>query len=113
MKVIGKVIVVVLLLVGAGCAAFELSVVLFPLSMGTSLAAFPQPGAAFFLLVPLIIIAANLYTLIATEGYKRWDGNLATRVAVIAIVSFVAGILLVRWTYYPPEITAIDLLPLQ
>ena len=113
MKGIGKVIVVVLMLLGAGCAGFELSLVLIYLSMGNSLASFPQPGAAFFLLVPLIINAANLYTLIATEGYKRWDGNLATRVAVIAIISFVAGIVLVRWTYNPPEIAAIDLLPLQ
>ena len=109
MKGIALVILVALLLLGAGCAGFALSLVLLYLSAGGSLASLPQPGPAWFLLVPLLIVAANLHTLIATEGFKRWNGDLPTRVTAIAIVSFVVGIVLVVWIYWPPEITAVTL----
>jgi hypothetical protein len=113
MRGIALVIIIALLLLGAGCAGFTLSLVLLYLSTGGSLASLPPPGPVWFLLVPLLIIAANLHILIATEGYKRWNGDLPIRVTTIAIVSLVVGILLVIWIYWPSDITAVTLPPVS
>ena len=108
MRGIGRVISVALLILVAGCAVYTLSLVLLFLSAGGALASLPQPGPTWFLLVPLIIIAANLRTLMATEGFQRWSG-----VTVIAVVSDIVGIILVAWIWWPPEIAAVDWAPVS